>query len=147
MQNNFQLNKISQFSKWLSIIPSKFKDKFTNIYIGNIVNNSEFNLLKQLFNSSKLILNNLLFDFKYISKSTYIFDLILFFDINDINDIILTEIKDNILNDKGEIWILCDEIKINNLSKEKHIINILENTNIRSSIMKYSESLSIVILK
>jgi hypothetical protein len=144
---NFQQDKIQTFSKWLSIIPNKFKDKFNSIYIANINNNIEFNLLKDLFISSKLVLNNLLFDIQFISKSSYIFDLILLFDINNINCDILIELKENILEKKGEIWILCDDVKINKISKEKHIINMLNNTNIRSSTMKYSDSFCIIILK
>lgn len=144
---NFQQDKIKTFSRWLSIIPNKFKDKFNNIYIANINNNIEFNLLKDLFISSKLVLNNLLFDIQFISKSSYIFDLILLFDVNNINSDILIELKENILEKKGEIWILCDDIKINKISKEKHIINMLNDTNIRSSTMKYNEDFCIIILK
>tara|TARA_B100001287_G_scaffold271538_1_gene271967 strand:+ start:1815 stop:2255 length:441 start_codon:yes stop_codon:yes gene_type:complete len=144
---NFQQDKIKTFSRWLSIIPNKFKDKFNNIYIANINNNIEFNLLKDLFISPKLVLNNLLFDIQFISKSSYIFDLILLFDVNNLNSDILIELKENILEKKGEIWILCDDIKINKTSKEKYIINMLNDTNIRSSTMKYSDSFSIIILK
>lgn len=144
---NFQQDKIKTFSRWLSIIPNKFKDKFNNIYIANINNNIEFNLLKDLFIYPKLVLNNLLFDIQFISKSSYIFDLILLFDVNNLNSDILIELKENILEKKGEIWILCDDIKINKTSKEKYIINMLNDTNIRSSTMKYSDSFSIIILK
>ena len=146
MQNS-QQDKIKTFSRWLSIIPNKFKDKFNNIYIANINNNIEFNLLKDLFISPKLVLNNLLFDIQFISKSSYIFDLILLFDVNNLNSDILIELKENILEKKGEIWILCDDIKINKTSKEKYIINMLNDTNIRSSTMKYSDNFSIIILK
>jgi len=144
---NFQQDKIKTFSRWLSIIPNKFKDKFNNVYIANINNNIEFNLLKDLFIASKLVLNNLLFDIQFISKSSYIFDLILLFDVNNINSDILIELKENILAKKGEIWILCDDVRINNTSKEKYIINMLNDTNIRSSNMKYNEDFSIIILK
>uniref|UniRef100_A0A6C0LL97 Methyltransferase n=1 Tax=viral metagenome TaxID=1070528 RepID=A0A6C0LL97_9ZZZZ len=76
----------------------------------------------------------MLFDLQYISKSSYTFDLIILFDVNDlITSELLTDIKTNILDPKGEIWVLCDDKKIGNIKKETYLLTILENTNLRSS--------------
>tara|TARA_B110000285_G_scaffold155869_1_gene173954 strand:+ start:6738 stop:7124 length:387 start_codon:yes stop_codon:yes gene_type:complete len=115
-------------------MPDKLKNKFKNIYIANIENINVFNSIKNNFQNEELSLNNMLFDLQYISKSSYTFDLIILFDVNDlITSELLTDIKTNILDPKGEIWVLCDDKKIGNIKKETYLLTILENTNLRSS--------------
>jgi hypothetical protein len=115
-------------------MPDKLKNKFKNIYIANIENINVFNSIKNNFQNEELSLNNMLFDLQYISKSSYTFDLIILFDVNDlITGELLTDIKTNILDPKGEFWVLCDDKKIGNIKKETYLLTILENTNLRSS--------------
>jgi len=115
-------------------MPDKLKNKFKNIYIANIENINVFNSIKNNFQNEELSLNNMLFDLHYISKSSYTFDLIILFDVNDlITGELLTDIKTNILDPKGEFWVLCDDKKIGNIKKETYLLTILENTNLRSS--------------
>ena len=125
---------ITILNNWISIMPDKLKNKFKNIYIANIENINVFNSIKNNFQNEELSLNNMLFDLHYISKSSYTFDLIILFDVNDlITSELLTDIKTNILDQKGEIWVLCDDKKIGNIKKETYLLTILENTNLRSS--------------
>ena len=125
---------ITILNNWISIMPDKLKNKFKNIYIANIENINVFNSIKNNFQNEELSLNNMLFDLQYISKSSYTFDLIILFDVNDlITGELLTDIKTNILDPKGEIWVLCDDKKIGNIKKETYLLTILENTNLRSS--------------
>lgn len=125
---------ITILNNWISIMPDKLKNKFKNIYIANIENINVFNSIKNNFQNEELSLNNMLFDLQYISKSSYTFDLIILFDVNDlITSELLTDIKTNILDPKGEIWVLCDDKKIGNIKKETYLLTILENTNLRSS--------------
>jgi len=125
---------ITILNNWISIMPDKLKNKFKNIYIANIENINVFNSIKNNFQNEELSLNNMLFDLQYISKSSYTFDLIILFDVNDlITSELLTDIKTNILDQKGEIWVLCDDKKIGNIKKETYLLTILENTNLRSS--------------
>ena len=125
---------ITILNNWISSMPDKLKNKFKNIYIANIENINVFNSIKNNFQNEELSLNNMLFDLQYISKSSYTFDLIILFDVNDlITSELLTDIKTNILDPKGEIWVLCDDKKIGNIKKETYLLTILENTNLRSS--------------
>lgn len=125
---------ITILNNWISIMPDKLKNKFKNIYIANIENINVFNSIKNNFQNEELSLNNMLFDLQYISKSSYTFDLIILFDVNDlITGELLTDIKTNILDPKGEFWVLCDDKKIGNIKKETYLLTILENTNLRSS--------------
>jgi len=125
---------ITILNNWISIMPDKLKNKFKNIYIANIENINVFNSIKNNFQNEELSLNNMLFDLHYISKSSYTFDLIILFDVNDlITGELLTDIKTNILDPKGEFWVLCDDKKIGNIKKETYLLTILENTNLRSS--------------
>ena len=125
---------ITILNNLISIMPDKLKNKFKNIYIANIENINVFNSIKNNFQNEELSLNNMLFDLQYISKSSYTFDLIILFDVNDlITGELLTDIKTNILDPKGEFWVLCDDKKIGNIKKETYLLTILENTNLRSS--------------
>ena len=75
------------------------------------------------------------------------FDVIIFLDnYNWINADYLNEIKDNILDKKGEIWILCEETDVNE-SKVQKTLDILDNTNLRNSVIKFKETCSLVLIR
>ncbi len=137
------------FSKWVQCMPNKIINNFDSIYIGNINSSFEFNLFGKLFLNAKFKLNNLLFELPHISKSTYMFDLFIFTDIDStVSYEIITEIKENIINTKGEIWIFCDNKEINNnYNKIEYVNTILNTTSYRSSTIKFSDNFSIVIIK
>lgn len=140
------------FSKWVQCMPNKIISNFNSIYIGNINSQFEFNLFGKLFLNAKFKLNNLLFELPHISKSTYMFDLFILNDIDsNVTSEIITEIKENIINTKGEIWIFCDNKEINNNNnnhnKIEYINTILNTTSYRSSTIKFSDNFSIIIIK
>ena len=141
-------NNLQLLSKWYSIMPTKISGKFKNIYISNLQNLQEFQEISNLFANADLILNNLLFDVSYISKSTYIFDLIVYVDICDLfSGKLLNDFKHNILQEKGEIWILCDNSKIHNIKKVNYITSIVNESTFRQSIIKFSDNFSLIVLK
>ena len=138
---------MDMFTKWITIMPNKITEKFRNIYISNVVNNNELTFYSEIFDNSELIINNIIFDPLYITKSTYMFDVIIFLDnYNWINADYLNEIKDNILDKKGEIWILCEETDVNE-SKVQKTLDILDNTNLRNSVIKFKETCSLVLIR
>tara|TARA_Y100000389_G_C17417086_1_gene494397 strand:- start:1235 stop:1624 length:390 start_codon:yes stop_codon:yes gene_type:complete len=129
-------------------MPRKIVDKLKNIYIANINNKYEYEYFFTLFEHSDFILTNLLFELSHISKSTYIFDLFVFSDVNyNLTSSLLIEIKENILNEKGEIWIFCDKKNLDNVDKVTYINNILNTTNYRSSTIKFSDEFTLIVIK
>jgi hypothetical protein len=130
-------------------MPNKIIEKFRNIYIANVENNQEFLLYTQLFQNTDLIMNNLLFNPSFITKSSYSFDLFVFLDVYDwVDDTFLTEISQHIMDKKGEMWFLCnDEDSTNNTSKVTKLTNILENTRLRNSTIKFTEEFSLVLIR
>tara|TARA_A100001015_G_C15031580_1_gene733580 strand:- start:2293 stop:2730 length:438 start_codon:yes stop_codon:yes gene_type:complete len=144
----FSADNLQLFSKWYSIMPNKISEKFKNIYISNLQNLHEFQEISKIFANTNLILNNLLFDVSHISKSTYMFDLIIYVDICDLFSVsILNEFKQNILQEKGEIWILCDNNRIYDKKKIDYINSIVDNSNFRQSIIKFTDNFSLIVLK
>ena len=144
----FSDDNLQLFSKWYSIMPNKISGKFKNIYISNLNNLHEFQEISKIFVNTELILNNLLFDVSHISKSTYIFDLIVYVDICDLFSVsMLNEFKQHILQEKGEIWILCNNNKINNIKKLDYIGNIVNNSNFRQSTIRFTDNFSLIVLK
>lgn len=136
------------FTKWFLCMPRKIVDKLKNIYIANINNKYEYEYFFTLFEHSDFILTNLLFELSHISKSTYIFDLFVFSDVNyNLTSSLLIEIKENILNEKGEIWIFCDKKNLDNVDKVTYINNILNTTNYRSSTIKFSDEFTLIVIK
>lgn len=144
----FSDDNLQLFSKWYSIMPNKISGKFKNIYISNLNNLHEFQEISKIFVNAELILNNLLFDVSHISKSTYIFDLIVYVDICDLFSVsMLNEFKQHILQEKGEIWILCNNNKINNIKKLDYIGNIVNDSNFRQSTIRFTDNFSLIVLK
>lgn len=143
-----ELEKISVFTKWISIMPNKMIDRFKNIYVSNISSNIQVNEITQAFKSKELVLNSMIFDSKYIAKSSYMFDVIIFFDVdNNLTPDLLIEFKENILSSKGEIWIICDNGNIGDEPKISYTEKILKDTKLRSNIVKYSDTIHCFILK
>lgn len=142
------LENFTLFTKWVSIMPNKIISQFRNIYISNISDVHEFNIFKAILPQSELMLNNLLFDTTFITRSTYEFDLIIFADVDEnINDQLLSDMKSNILTSKGEIWILCDDKKVDNQRTNEYILNILNKTNLRNSIIKFHDNMNMIIIR
>jgi hypothetical protein len=140
--------KLIILNTWVKLMPDKMLLKYENIYIANIIDSTELNEIQEWFMNKKKVLSNLLFDINHIAKSAYTFDLILFFDINEmITKELLMEYKTNILNTKGEIWIVCDSNRINNDRKDKYILNMLNETNLRSSLFTQNENMKTYIIK
>jgi hypothetical protein len=135
------------FTKWISGMPKKFIDKYLRIYVSNVEIKSEFEFYKLLFNDTELMLNSLLFDLSYISKSAYEFDLIIFVDVcKKFTLELINDIKINIINPKGgEIWVFCHDD--GNTNKYEYVNEILNQTNFRSSTVKLSNEFSLVIIK
>ena len=143
-----ELEKISVFTKWISIMPNKMIDRFKNIYVSNITSNIQVNEITQAFKSKELVLNSMIFDSKYIAKSSYMFDVIIFFDVdNNLTPDLLMEFKENILSSRGEIWIICDNGNIGDELKMSYTEKILKDTILRSNIVKYSDTIHCFILK
>ena len=143
-----ELEKISVFTKWISIMPNKMIDRFKNIYVSNITSNIQVNEITQAFKSKELVLNSMIFDSKYIAKSSYMFDVIIFFDVdNNLTPGLLMEFKENILSSRGEIWIICDNGNIGDELKMSYTEKILKDTKLRSNIVKYSDTIHCFILK
>lgn len=129
-------------------MPNKIISQFRNIYIANIYDVQEFNIYKAIFPQSELMLNNLLFDTIFISRSAYEFDLIIFSDVDEsINDQLLMDMKSNILSNKGEIWILCDQKKIKEMRTDEYVLNMLNKTNLRNSIIKFHDNMNMIIIR
>ena len=145
----FSSNNLELFSKWYSIMPNKISDRFQYIYISNINNLYELSLLSNVFNNPKLILNSLLFDMTHISKSSYMFDLIVISDVcNNLSNNLLDDFKQNILSEQGEIWIICDNLKFENLNKKDYVINnILKNSIYRHSTIQFNKMFSLIVLR
>lgn len=142
------LENFTLFTKWVSIMPNKIISQFRNIYITNIYDVQEFNVYKAIFPQSELMLNNLLFDTIFISRSAYEFDLIIFSDVDEsINDQLLTDMKSNIVSKKGEIWILCDQKKIKGMRADEYVLNMLNKTNLRNSIIKFHDNMNMIIIR
>lgn len=145
----FSSDNLELFTKWYSIMPNKISDKFQYIYISNVNNLYELSLLSNVFKTPKLILNNLLFDTQHISKSSYMFDLIIISDVcNNLSTHLLNDFKQNILSEKGEIWIICDNFKFEKLNKKDYVINnILKHSNYRHSTIQFNEIFSLIVLR
>lgn len=136
------------FSKWVSIMPNKIIDKFKNIYISNITSKEHFYSFQSVFEKGELLLNNLLFDLSYISKSSYVFDLVIFSDVcDDFSNDLIEEMKANILSEKAEIWVICDNKGFNGQSKKDFVLKHLESTTLRSSTIKFASEFHIVIIR
>lgn len=143
------IENLSIFAKWITVMPNKIIENFRNIYIANVENNQEFLLYTQLFQNTDLMMNNLLFHPSYVTKSSYSFDLFVFLDVYDwVDDTFLTEISEHIMDKKGEMWFLCsDDDSTNNTSKVTKLTNILENTRLRNSTIKFTEEFSLVLIR
>ena len=143
------LENLSMFAKWITVMPNKLIEKFKNIYIANVENNQEFLLYSQLFQDTDLILNNLLFNPSFITKSSYSFNLFVFLDVYDwVDETFLTEASENIMDKKGEMWFLCnDEDTKNNDSKVSKLNSILENTDLRNSTIKFTDNFTLVLIR
>lgn len=143
-----EVEKMNVFSKWISIMPNKIITQFKRVYIANVNSIQQFNQISSLFKEKELIINDMLFDSQYITKSSYIFDVVLFFDVgHNITRELLTELKESVMHDKGQIWILCDNKTIDGMTKEQFMLKRLDTTNIRSSIVKYNEDFKTIVLK
>jgi hypothetical protein len=144
----FSTDNLELFSKWYSIMPNKISGKFKYIYISNVNSVHEFKQISNVFVNSSLILNNLLFDVLHIAKSTYMFDLIIYVDICELfSKPLLEDFKKNILNEKSEIWILCDNKKFNNENKISYVLNTIDTTSFRTSVIKFTDNFSLIVLK
>ena len=130
-------------------MPNKISDRFQYIYISNINNLYELSLLSNVFKNPKLILNSLLFDMTHISKSSYMFDLIVISGVcNNLSNNLLDDFKQNILSEQGEIWIICDNLKFENLNKKDYVINnILKNSIYRHSTIQFNKMFSLIVLR
>lgn len=143
------VENLSMFSKWITVMPNKIIEKFRNIYIADVNTQQEFITYSMLFPNNDLIMNNLLFNPSFITKSSYIFDLFVFLDVYDwINETFLTDVSENIMNKKGEMWFLCfDDDNKNSHFKQKQLSDILEKTKLRNSTIKFTDDFSMILVR